>query len=87
MDVSAIFKASQQLHFAPSFTTAGAGGTIEADFPVRRIRKGQWKKVPVIVGGQSCESCHSALSAFGKEREVTEEHGVTSNRSPDPKSF
>ena len=29
------------------------------------IRRGQWTKVPTIIGGQSCESCYSALGAFG----------------------
>ena len=29
------------------------------------IRRGQWTKVPTIIGGQSCESCGSALGAFG----------------------
>jgi hypothetical protein len=61
---SKVYSAAGRIHFAPALESKDDGA---ADFPVRRFRLGQWNsKIPVIVGGQSCESCGAALAAFGE---------------------
>jgi len=58
LSLSAIYKPSKRLRFAPALPAE--------TYPLGQIQKGKWNKVPVIIGGQSCESCGNALSAFGK---------------------
>ena len=58
LSVSTVFDASTAYRFAPALA-------VEGDFPLGLIAAGRWNKVPVIIGGQSCESCSSAVSAFG----------------------
>jgi hypothetical protein len=68
-DLKTLYTASKKLHFAPAMDKAGS-------FPLGEISLGKWNKVPTIVGGQSCESCHTAVGAFGypnPNRPVTKE--------------
>ena len=58
--------ASELLRFAPAMA-------VEGQYPLGQIRRGLWTKVPVIVGGQSCEACYDAESALGPYTET----GVT----------
>ena len=60
LDVSTLYAASSALRLAPSLVVDGA-----QSYPLREIRQGRWSGVPVIVGGQSCESCGGAFAAFG----------------------
>ena len=62
LDIHTLYSPSRQLRFAPALV--GADGIYDT-YPLREIRKGNWNKVPVIVGGQSCESCYSAVAALG----------------------
>ena len=57
VDLATLYTPSMLLRFAPSLA--------EETFPLRKIRTGEWNKVPVIIGGQSCESCGDALKKFG----------------------
>lgn len=50
--------ASKHLRFAPAMAVQG-------EYPLGQIRRGKWNKVPVIVGGVSCESCGSAYRRLG----------------------
>ena len=38
---------------------------LEGQYPLGQIRRGLWNKVPVIIGGQNCESCNLAETYFG----------------------
>jgi carboxylesterase type B len=60
VDLTTFYSASRKLRFAPALVVRG-----EESFPLREIRLGLWSKVPVIIGGQSCESCGSAEFALG----------------------
>ena len=53
-----LYDFAKAYRFAPAMPTEG-------DYPLGLIAKGQWNKVPTIIGGQSCESCSSAVGAFG----------------------
>jgi carboxylesterase type B len=57
-DLKTLYTESKKLHFAPSMDEEGS-------YPLGEIGKGNWNKVPTIIGGQSCESCGSAVGAFG----------------------
>ena len=41
---------------------------LEETYPLRELRRGAWHQVPVIVGGQSCESCGDAQKRLGPPR-------------------
>lgn len=60
IDASTLYAASTALRLAPSLVVDGT-----QSYPLREIRLGRWSGVPVIVGGQSCESCGDALAALG----------------------
>lgn len=57
-NLKTLYTESKKLHFAPAMDKEGS-------FPLGEIGKGNWAKVPTIVGGQSCESCNAAALAFG----------------------
>lgn len=58
LTTSAVYAPSLKLHFAPALA-------VEGQYPLGQIAKGEWNKVPVIIGGQSCESCGVAESMLG----------------------
>eukprot|EP01065_Artemidia_motanka_P034576 TRINITY_DN4213_c0_g1_i1.p1 TRINITY_DN4213_c0_g1~~TRINITY_DN4213_c0_g1_i1.p1 ORF type:complete len:529 (+),score=141.09 TRINITY_DN4213_c0_g1_i1:91-1677(+) len=41
--------------------------------PLDAIEAGDWHRVPVVVGGNSCESCAEAVPFIGPQRNVTDE--------------
>ena len=54
LNISILYHAGKLLHFAPALAAEG-------EYPLSQIAKGLWNKVPVIIGGQSCEACNDAL--------------------------
>lgn len=58
LSTKAVYTPSKALRFAPALA-------VEGEVPLGLIAAGEWNKVPVIVGGQSCESCESAEATFG----------------------
>jgi hypothetical protein len=58
LSTEAVYTPSKALRFAPALA-------VEGEVPLGLIAAGKWNKVPVIVGGQSCESCESAEATFG----------------------
>lgn len=67
--LATLYHAAKLYRFAPAMATEG-------DYPLGLIAKGEWNKVPTIIGGQSCESCGSAVGAFGfpdPQKPVTKE--------------
>lgn len=64
--VAKLLDAEQTLHFAPAMPREG-------DFPLGLIRRGQWNRVPLIVGGANCESCEDAADRIGPPRVITRE--------------
>lgn len=72
--LAALLAAAKGARFAPSLSRARPADDRSADgveTPLGLIRAGSWTRVPVIVGGQSCESCGAAEAAFGPERDVS----------------
>jgi para-nitrobenzyl esterase len=59
LDLDTLYQKSKGSHFAPAMP-------VEGQYPLGQIAKGEWNQVPVIIGGQSCESCGAAEAAFGK---------------------
>lgn len=58
VDVQMLGAAASKLRFAPALAQEGT-------YPLGLIRRGEYTRVPTIVGGQSCESCSSAKRALG----------------------
>ena len=72
--LAALLAAAKDARFAPSLARARPADDRSADgveTPLGLIRAGAWTRVPVIVGGQSCESCGAAEALFGPERDVS----------------
>lgn len=62
VDAAQLWTVSRNLRLAPSLIDADG----RDDFPLRRIRTGRWhNRVPVIIGGVSCESCADAEAYIG----------------------
>ena len=63
-----LYSAGRKRRLAPALATEGA-------YPLGQIRRGNWSRVPVIVGGQSCESCGGAAALLGpySRNDVTED--------------
>ncbi|KAJ8603818.1 hypothetical protein CTAYLR_000246 [Chrysophaeum taylorii] len=70
-----IYFYAKALRFAPSLVDENGND----DYPLHRIRTGRWTRVPVIVGGVSCESCEKAVDYLGEPRDnVTREEFLNS---------
>lgn len=69
MDAATLWLEARTLRLAPSIVDENG----DDDYPLRRIRKGQWmttaQRVPVVVGGVSCESCQVAEAFLGPPRD------------------
>eukprot|EP00931_Biecheleriopsis_adriatica_P062790 TRINITY_DN37927_c0_g1_i1.p1 TRINITY_DN37927_c0_g1~~TRINITY_DN37927_c0_g1_i1.p1 ORF type:complete len:356 (-),score=66.57 TRINITY_DN37927_c0_g1_i1:755-1783(-) len=55
---SDLLSLGQQLRFAPAMP-------VDGQYPLGLISEGKWNRVPTIVGGTSCESCHDAEKMLG----------------------
>eukprot|EP01043_Picozoa_sp_COSAG02_P008767 COSAG02_NODE_286_length_25649_cov_13.411272_20_plen_488_part_00 len=58
IDMQNLSAAASKVRFAPALEREGA-------YPLGLIRRGEYTRVPTIVGGQSCESCNHAKAALG----------------------
>ena len=58
IDMQTLSAAAGKLRFAPALAREGS-------YPLGLIRRGEYTRVPTIVGGQSCESCIHAKAALG----------------------
>jgi len=62
-----LMSAAKEMRFAPALA-------VEGEFPLTLIQRGDWNKVPVIVGSTNCESCNNAVRVFGPpSTDVSEE--------------
>ena len=74
-DRSSVAAAAEGRRFAPALARRrprGARSFDGVETPLGRLRAGDWRRVPVIVGGQSCESCGAAEAALGPYGAVDE---------------
>ena len=58
VDVDTLHAAASRLQFSPALAREG-------DYPLGLIRRGEYTRVPTIIGGQSCESCKNAQKYLG----------------------
>lgn len=66
LDAYGVWSTASPRRLAPSLVDANG----EDDYPLRRFSLGQWpNRVPIIVGGVSCESCQAARDYLGDPRD------------------